>query len=655
MDTVDNSNTFSIMLATDIHLGVNEKDGVRAEDSFTTFEEILRISKERDVDFILLGGDLFHDNRPSPQCYYKCLALLRKYCMGEKPIDVKILSDRNTLLKNSEFPILNYEDPNFVISIPVFSIHGNHDDPSGFGRMSALDLLSVSGYVNYFGKWTDLNQVKVYPLMLKKGTSKLAIYGLSHIKDERLYRLMKHNEVEYILPKGNPKEFFNLMVLHQNRVDRPGTKHIPESLLPSFLNLVLWGHEHDCRVTPEWNQEKQFYVTQPGSSVATSLCEGEALQKNVAILRINGGGFKLEPIPLKTVRPFVFDSVALSDWNMRLGNKPSDKIQEYVDRYIRATLLEKAKDLITDDPKQPQLPLVRLRIEYELEEECFNVIRFGQTFTGLVANPSDMILMKKKMKEVRQPRKGVLCEDLPELSSFQDINLAIPDLMQQYFDGLPEKSRLKVLGRISISEAVTRFINKDDKEALDDIIYYDLKKVRDYLEKENADPDSVTMLLDQYNEMKINASQNEELEEVRRFLESDSRRDRDIPSIPSNSRTMDVDSDDEDFFGPPPSTLNNTSSTTKGRGRGAARGRGSRSASRSRSRARNSGSDRSTLDTSVTRSNSSRSTSSRSITSYLIPNEDNNGNSQNAEELFGSSSCQPQPKKKMKFSYVDDE
>jgi len=27
--------------------------------------------------------------------------------------------------------VVNYEDPNYNISIPVFSIHGNHDDPAG--------------------------------------------------------------------------------------------------------------------------------------------------------------------------------------------------------------------------------------------------------------------------------------------------------------------------------------------------------------------------------------------------------------------------------------------------------------------------------------------------------------------------------------------
>lgn len=31
----------------------------------------------------------------------------------------------------SAFPHVNYEDPDINVSIPVFSIHGNHDDPTG--------------------------------------------------------------------------------------------------------------------------------------------------------------------------------------------------------------------------------------------------------------------------------------------------------------------------------------------------------------------------------------------------------------------------------------------------------------------------------------------------------------------------------------------
>jgi len=29
------------------------------------------------------------------------------------------------------FGKVNYEDPNFNVGLPVFTIHGNHDDPAG--------------------------------------------------------------------------------------------------------------------------------------------------------------------------------------------------------------------------------------------------------------------------------------------------------------------------------------------------------------------------------------------------------------------------------------------------------------------------------------------------------------------------------------------
>lgn len=45
------------------------------------------------------------------------------------------------------------------------------------------------------------------------------------------------------------------------------------------INLVVWGHEHDCRIQPETVEGKEYVITQPGSSVATSLAPGEALPK----------------------------------------------------------------------------------------------------------------------------------------------------------------------------------------------------------------------------------------------------------------------------------------------------------------------------------------------------------------------------------------
>ena len=60
----DNS-LFRIMIATDNHLGFLENDQLRGDDSFVSFEEILKVSKQENVDFLLLGGDLFHHHNPT--------------------------------------------------------------------------------------------------------------------------------------------------------------------------------------------------------------------------------------------------------------------------------------------------------------------------------------------------------------------------------------------------------------------------------------------------------------------------------------------------------------------------------------------------------------------------------------------------------------
>lgn len=52
-----------------------------------------------------------------------------------------------------------------------------------------------------------------------------------------------------------------------------------------------------------------FTVLQPGSSVATALSEGEAKRKHCFLLEVNRDEWRLESVPLRTVRPFQFDSV----------------------------------------------------------------------------------------------------------------------------------------------------------------------------------------------------------------------------------------------------------------------------------------------------------------------------------------------------------
>ena len=71
---------------------------------------------------------------------------------GDRPIQMEYLSDPSVDYAHCNSKMVNYESGNLNIGLPVFSIHGNHDDPSGFGATSCLDLIHETGFVNYFGK-----------------------------------------------------------------------------------------------------------------------------------------------------------------------------------------------------------------------------------------------------------------------------------------------------------------------------------------------------------------------------------------------------------------------------------------------------------------------------------------------------------------------
>ena len=111
----------------------------------------------------------------------------------------------------------------------------------------------------------------VNPLLFKKGTSKLALYGMSHIKDERLHRLFRDNLVKMLRPEEDTDSWFNLFAIHQNRhkYGTSGTNYIPEHFIDGMIDLVVWGHEHECRISAERsiNGEKEIFISQPGSSV----------------------------------------------------------------------------------------------------------------------------------------------------------------------------------------------------------------------------------------------------------------------------------------------------------------------------------------------------------------------------------------------------
>uniref|UniRef100_A0A8C9Z857 Double-strand break repair protein n=1 Tax=Sander lucioperca TaxID=283035 RepID=A0A8C9Z857_SANLU len=558
----NDEDTFKILIATDIHLGYLEKDAIRGNDSYNTLDEILKCAKTNQVDFILLGGDLFHDNKPSRRCLHNCITMLRRYCMGDTPIHFNILSDQNVNFNTTEFPWVNYQDENLNISIPAFSIHGNHDDPTGAEGLCALDLLSASGLVNHFGHSHSVEKIEISPILMQKGKTKLALFGLGSIPDERLYRMFVNNQVTMLRPKEDQDEWFNLFTIHQNRSKHGPTNYIPEQFLDDFIDLVVWGHEHECLIAPTRNEQQLFYVTQPGSSVATSLSPGEATKKHIGLLRVKGRKMNLEKIPLKTVRQFFIQDVVLADYQDQFTPDTPQVTKKVEDLcYAKVTeMLEEAERERLGCLLTPEKPLIRLRVDYSGGFEAFNTSRFSQKFVERVANPKDIIHFLRR----REQKEDIKGQTEAKYTAHSVEGLRVEDLVKQYFEATEQTVQLSLLTEKGMGKAIQEFVDKDEKDAIEELITYQLEKTQRHLQARG-----VTTEQDIDAEVRAAACMGNRAEEVNVAINRAKalRLERgDEPVDADLSRELALDSDEDSVPFPPPA---------RGRGRGG-RGRGGR-------------------------------------------------------------------------------
>ncbi|KZF19486.1 DNA repair exonuclease [Xylona heveae TC161] len=504
------ADTIRILVSTDNHVGYNERDAIRGDDSWKSFHEVMCLAKDRDVDMVLLAGDLFHDNKPSRKSMYQVMRSLRMNCYGEKPCELEMLSDASENFQGA-FNHVNYEDPDINVAIPVFSIHGNHDDPSGEGHLAALDLLQISGLLNYYGRTPESDNINVKPVLLQKGRTKLALYGMSNVRDERLFRTFRDGKVKFFRPSTMKNDWFNLMSVHQNHHAYTQTGYLPENFLPEFLDLVVWGHEHECLINPRLNPETSFHVMQPGSSVATSLVPGEAVPKYVAILSVTGKDFKVEPIRLKTVRPFVMKEIVLQDDKRMQALAKKDNNRTELTRYLMGIVeglikqaekewFEAQEEAGDEERQEAPLPLVRLRVEYTAPEggkfDCENPQRFSNRFVGKVANVNDVVQFYRK--KTISARKSKDEPDLPEESVIAQLtidNVKVEKLVHEFLMA----QSLTILPQNSFGDAVSQFVDKDDKHAMEMFVNESLSnQIKHLMAMNQADEHDIMQAMDQH-------------------------------------------------------------------------------------------------------------------------------------------------------------
>lgn len=353
-------------------------------------------------------------------------------------------------------------------------------------------------------------QVEVSPVLIQKGTTQVALYGMGSMRDERLNRMWQGKKVRFLRPEeddndddddeNNEGGFFNIFTLHQNRDLGRGSKNcVQENMIPDWMDLVVWGHEHECLIEFFESIVGTFRITQPGSSVATSLVAGEAVRKRVGVLDIKGKNFRLHPVPLTQVRGFATTEISLKEHKARLDPddpKIDEKIGEILDQEVKlmvATARRKRQELI-DEAKEagnnaggddgplkhkilkPNEVLVRIRVDHQGFTAISNQ-RFGARYVGEVANPTDILLFHRR-KETRGPslsakQKAALAKTMvPE--ELERTNME--DLVSDQLNA-PDR-QLKLMDRQRLNTALEEYVDKKLTATIGDTVTSMLKETQ---------------------------------------------------------------------------------------------------------------------------------------------------------------------------------
>jgi len=432
-------NCFTFIYATDVHLGHQVENVIdeAKQDAFTAFEEILqyaknvhpdRDEKEDKIDCLLLGGDLFHSPHPSMDDRLKTREILSKYVLGDNndsdekndsTIDFQMKSDPK--LTFMDLPV-NFENRDLNVTLPILSIFGNHDEPLSTG---VCVLQEFKEYINLFGKReSELNInssiIDVYPIVLEKNGIKVAIYGINYVRPESVecLELKFHRAKELNSDTERPEviDCFNIFMVHQDRF-RDSIGLFNRELIPEWIDIVLWGHEHQCRITPEVpldveklkckndkggegsNKVRTIDIIQPGAPIPTSLCQAEAGQKYISKIKIyvsDDGqvSVKYDALPLTLVRPFKFVRQVF-----RSGTEIK---QNDIVEMVKSTLKEE------QSTSQPIFLRIRIQSEYssrQLKQQNLDLNSIWQNlplkYQNMIANPVNFLLFRKQTAKQR--------------------------------------------------------------------------------------------------------------------------------------------------------------------------------------------------------------------------------------------------------------
>jgi len=272
----------------DCHIG-SWRDPKLRDASTRAFLKAVNICIEKQVDFVLIAGDLFNTALPGIDA-------------------LKVVVTKLKELKDS--------------NIPVYAIPGSHDfSPSG---KTIIDVLENAGLlINVMkGDIIDEKLKLEFTLDKKTGTKITGIFGKKGMLEKSHYKSLSKNEMEQ--EKGFKVFMFHTALTEFKPEELDSMESQSLSLLPKNFDYYAGGHVHYV-----FNKQEQDYglIAYPGPLFPNSFSELEKLE--------NGGFYiveKTDKLELKYEPIVIYNVLSL---NIDCNNKSPEQIRAELEEKIK--------------------------------------------------------------------------------------------------------------------------------------------------------------------------------------------------------------------------------------------------------------------------------------------------------------------------------
>ncbi len=389
----------------DIHLGKTYRNSLgeaeRYEDFFRCLSGIVAVAVGENVDFVLIGGDLFHTGQILPKTFAKTIEILQP-------------------LKEA--------------GISCIAIEGNHDWIHRRNNISWMEALSEMGYIRLLRpSRNEAGGYRFDQFDAETGSGGyleiggLNIYGLGYIGANAGSHVERICEA---VTTANNLLLFHVGIWKYSPVEIGNMKIEEAHPLAEKFGYVALGHGHKPYVieTPAGKP----YAYNPGAPERVNFGE-QKYEKGYYFVTVAGGKFSPEFRP-SDPRPMLVEAINLD--GAEDADRALDRFREQVkDKLLgqtdqRAPLLElKLAGRVDFHPFE----LGRERLRLALEEFASPLHVEIKNHLSLVARPGGTEVVKKSLAEIEN---DVLLELIGAHSKYQgregelaQLSLAIRDLV----------------------------------------------------------------------------------------------------------------------------------------------------------------------------------------------------------------------------------